>query len=51
MTDEKKNCKINKGRRQLSPTGNIMVEEWLTVEGKNLKETSEEFNKQWKEFK
>ena len=40
-------CKINKGKRKISPEGHILEEEWLTVEGKNLEETEKAFDKRW----
>ncbi|MCH7568456.1 MAG: hypothetical protein IIA87_03460 [Nanoarchaeota archaeon] len=52
MEEEKEiGFKINKGFRKIGPSGTKIEEYWCTVEGKTLKETSKEFDKQWKEFK
>lgn len=43
-------CQINKGFREIGPSGKVMIEKWCTVKGDNLKEISEEFDKQWKDL-
>ena len=48
---EKIPFKINKGFREIGPSGTKIKEVWCTVEGEIKEEVSEEFNKQWNELK
>ena len=42
------NFKINQGRRKIGASGNVIEEEWISIEGANKKEVVEEVDKRWK---
>jgi len=45
--EEQRRIKINKGSRKIAPTGTIMEEKWLAVEGENMEEVEKAFDKRW----
>jgi len=49
MTKEKPRYKIARGKTSKAPNGMKLEEEWLTVEGENMKEVKEAFDERWKE--
>ena len=50
MTEENEpKAKIYKSVREISPAGSLLTEITVCVEGNNLKETEQVFDRKWKE--